>query len=246
MSLLISIDWDFFVPEDFMRDMGHRESELFLDFLWSTRMHLVGEMVTSGTEATFWDWLGRYFDTGRADMYLSDSHAYATIPAQHADTLILFDAHHDCWDDKNVKPGEYYCHTWARQWLEEDESRSMFWVFPTSEQAEMVSDIPSHIRDRVTLVNHDSGQFGAFDGVGGGEADQLHICRSGCWTAPWLDRAFINFVEASGRDIGDAEVLQEGKWDPTQERWTAEQFNEYKRAGEVMRAQLAKVNDGHQ
>jgi hypothetical protein len=45
----------------------------------------------------------------------------------------------------------------------------------------------------------------------------LHICRSGCWTPPWADQAFIDFVTASGKK---PTIMQRGEWNPMVKRWT--------------------------
>jgi hypothetical protein len=195
-------------------------------------------MVTSGAEIGFWNDLGKYFDTGWAPLILSDSHAYAIRPAQDADTIILFDAHHDCWKDEKLKEGQYACHTWLGQWLEENPSSEAYWVYPTEEAAELADNIREGVADRLTPILWES-----FDDhfTPGQEADLLHICRSGCWTAPWLDKAFIDFVETSGRRIGEGIVLQEGIWDPTKERWTQEQFEEYQRAEDKRRKLMEEM-----
>ena len=53
-----------------------------------------------------------------------------------------------------------------------------------------------------------------------GRSDWLHVCRSGCWTPPWLDEAFVAFVKAYGKDLKKANLLQNGEWNPLKARWS--------------------------
>jgi hypothetical protein len=53
--------------------------------------------------------------------------------------------------------------------------------------------------------------------------DAVHVCRSGCWTAPWLDLKFLKFVEDSKLQPFK---LQTGIWDAMQLRWSEEDIKE--------------------
>ncbi len=57
MRTLITIDWDFHIPEDLFWDLGHRESLFFLSAVWSIRMGLYHRIKPTGTEKQLWDWL---------------------------------------------------------------------------------------------------------------------------------------------------------------------------------------------
>jgi hypothetical protein len=73
-----------------------------------------------------------------------------------------------------------------------------------------------------------------------------HICRSGCWVPPWLDKAFLGFVEASTGSLRKAIPMQDGDWNPLKERWTAQDFENQleneKKVQEIMKTKLISVN----
>ena len=56
-KLLVTIDWDYWVPEKLEWDMGHRESQFFLEAIWAFRGQLIEHMKTTGEELAFWDHL---------------------------------------------------------------------------------------------------------------------------------------------------------------------------------------------
>ena len=41
----------------------------------------------------------------------------------------------------------------------------------------------------------------------------IHICRSGCWSAPWLDNKFKAFVFESGFEFENIDI-KERHWNP--------------------------------
>jgi hypothetical protein len=205
----LTIDWDFFVPEKAIWDISHRESELYLNFLWTHRAGLIEHSKTSGEEKSFWRQLG-------VDMpdkvCVSDSHAYAYAVPGDADRVVLFDAHHDCW----ARNGDgVACDNWLRIWLEQDEAREALWVYPKH----MIDNwgkqsIPKDLRSRVEVMEW-KGKI-ELD-----EVDSVHVCRSGCWTPPWLDEDFIAFVMRGFQS--NIFVMQDGIWDPMEMRWTADE-----------------------
>jgi hypothetical protein len=215
MKTLVTIDWDFYVPEKPEWDWGHQESLLFLDIVWRSRLGLYEAVKTSGTEVGFWKELGRKVDMSRCKLNLSDSHCFVYLIANEADTIILFDAHHDCWHGDNLgvdkEDHNIYCHNWLREWLIGSQSRRLIWVKP--EWADERFVVPEDLEDRVEVLGYG-------DRMPVDRADWLHICRSGCWTPPWLDEAFVAFVKASGKDLKKANLLQNGEWNPLKVRWS--------------------------
>jgi hypothetical protein len=51
--VLVSIDFDFFVPERDIWDLGHREAELFLKAMWMFRGRYMEEMKTNDVKGTY-------------------------------------------------------------------------------------------------------------------------------------------------------------------------------------------------
>lgn len=210
---LVSIDWDFFVPEKPEWDLGHQESEMFLRMLWMMRGHLIDQMKTSGEEKDFF----RRLDLPSLGVTTSDSHAYAfqQLVDGGYDQLILFDTHHDCWGSS--KDDNIMCHNWVRIWLSLSPKHKVIWVYPNPDVLEGYP-LPKDLANQVKLVAYGSLKLQT-DTVAG-----LHICRSGCWTPPWLDKNFIEFVQSyNPRRIV---TLQDGVWNPMKERWTEQAMKE--------------------
>lgn len=217
MKTLISIDWDFFVPEDPAWDMGHQENLLFLKMLWSTRGHLIDKMLTTGEEKKFWPKIENLAPSLKhAKLYVSDSHCYAFNQAVSVDHILLIDAHHDCWGNS---PGyldckSVMCHNWARIWLESNPRHKLTWVRPSWQKASNYP-LPKDLKGRIDVVNGLNGLKQPIEGT-----TSLHVCRSGCWTPPWLDKQFAGFLEGfTGHNRGVIR-LQDRDWDAMVCRWT--------------------------
>lgn len=234
----ITIDWDYFTPYDSMWDIQHVESLLYLDFLWKARGHLVDTFKTSGEEASFWPWLREHFTFdevfNEAYLWVSDSHALIVKDWRiwHAsDVIISFDQHHDCWPteednrDEEGRMEHIACHTWGRAWLEENPDRRLVWVYPDHLDIEEYGDFETveGVRDQLIILPRKEFDASYYDED---EVSGVHVCRSGCWTPPWLDSAFRKFIHESGML---KKILQNGEWDPMRIRWVQKDFEEAKR-----------------
>ena len=209
----------FFVPELPEWDIGHRESLLYLKMLWGTRIWLMDKMKTDGNEKTFWAWLGSRVDLKKASFFVSDSHCFAYNLSSGVNRIISFDAHHDCWKNTS-KEGEVFCDNWLRVWLEGGKRRKATWVRPDWLDKEILP-LDKGIADRVEVRD-----FGQMDDLRLEGSVIVHICRSGCWVPPWLDKAFLGFLMASGRSLERMSVMQEGEWNPMTERWSEDDLKE--------------------
>jgi len=222
----VSIDWDTFVPEKSEWDIGHSETQFHHDQLWTVRPHLLEAMTTNGEEKTFWERFHRVFDVSdHALIHVSDSHlfAYQELP-EDVERLVLIDAHHDAWSLS--WDGHIQCDTWVRHWLNERRSNEVVWVqanWPGPKDFGLPPDMHSRfrkgrLRDLEKLIK------------GGPWACPVHVCRSGCWTPPWLDQAFIDFVAASGLTPVRIEAKgNSGDWDPLTCRWDEQRYQELNR-----------------
>lgn len=199
--ILVTVDWDYFVREDPMWDLGHLENLLFLKYIWISRGSLMDKMLTNGRQDGFWD---RIALRGFPFVSVSDSHAYAwTVAAKmKANEIVSFDAHHDCWEeDERVE-----CHNWLRAWLKCGRHRKATWVRPDHHCGEVPPDMESRLS-----VSDVEPVLDLKDVVA------VHVCRSGCWVPPWLDAEFCRFVYNVG--AGEIVKLQDGEWNPMVSRW---------------------------
>lgn len=238
--VLLSIDWDFMVPERGEWDIGHQESPLFLDMLWAHRYHLRDKMLTSGDEADFWHHVYANLKFQRDIVpYLSDSHAYGYQAAQGCEGVFLFDAHHDCWDTQ--KGDQVHCDNWLRVWLEEVPTRWAVWVYPEHAKWQGAPNFPEDMQGRLDAVSWETFKNSPslvprHEAIGA-----IHICRSGCWTPPWLDKAFIEFIADPVDAVNDAVVMQDGAWNPIKPRWDAEKEAQAKSVQEQIEEMMGQM-----
>jgi hypothetical protein len=228
VKTLLTVDWDTFVPEKVEWDFSHQESLIFLNLLWKTRIGLKDQITTSGKEDGFW---GRAGVVGGAGItWVSDSHTFVWGLLKGVDHVVLVDAHHDCWmgDSLGIDRSErrIFCHNWLREWLVARKTRKVTWVRP--EWSKDMFEVPKDLADRVKIVGLD-------DDWGVKQIDKVHVCRSGCWTPPWLDRQFESFVLDRRQPVIK---MQEGPWDPMRARWTKEEMEELVKQDRAMREKM--------
>lgn len=195
-STYVSVDWDGFVPEPraYDADFGHQESPLYLTDLWKFRMH--HHMRTDGRERDFWRKLWDKLPLPvNPFISVSDSHLSVWFdPALHvADTVVLIDQHHDMFGDGTEENID--CGNWLSVWLRHKKNRRAIWVMSPHTVEQFLPAGPKHrsLTKRVVLL----------DSIDQLDPNQMpnptvHVCRSGCWTPPWLDERFIRFVKGSG------------------------------------------------
>jgi len=239
MRTIISIDWDFFVPEDVRWDFGHAENLLFLNMVWMTRSQLMDEMTTDGEEQGFWDKLTNHADIEGASFNVSDSHSYGYQMARGADHLVLFDTHHDVWP-WNRKSDHVNCDNWARFWLMSNPHAKMTWVRSAHSDYTLEGFDDFHGAERIEVLTWGKDVIPDF-----GRVNRVHVCRSGCWTPPWLDQSFIDFVSAGAKAIGTpVECLPEDDgWNPLARRWSDEEFKQARHLGEQMKELTNRVGE---
>lgn len=192
MKTVISVDWDFFVFEDPAWDIQHRESIVYIQHLWAYRYHLIDRMKTNGNEIGFWEGLKKQFGAAKLrhiPIYVSESHSFAISVCQlhKPEMVISFDTHHDLWPLDGQKDS-VFCHNWLRAYLKGSKRSKAIWVYPKHSIG--LFKMPSDKIAQRCLRRPDPYRFKA-DEI---EIEAIHICRSGAWTPPWLDKQFVGFV----------------------------------------------------
>jgi len=213
---LISVDFDFFVREDPLWDLGHIENELFMDFMWQARPHLVDVMKADGHHG-FWDRMRDSFVFGD-EVFVSESHLEAHNFIQPFRQIILIDAHHDCWEKRQI--ANITCDSWVYYAVQAAKC-DVIWVHPEWIDPE----VPSSVRSRVRTMTLDA----LLENFYAHEVGTVHVCRSGCWVPPWLDQEFINFI---GEGFSDVTTI--GRFNPMKRRWSDADIIELRKLKETL------------
>ena len=211
---LLTVDWDYFIPEDPYWDFQRMENLFSLRTLWLARGSRWQNVIkTTGEENRWWDKLHRRFEIDTDTIYVSDSHLFAAKLGTY-DQIITVDAHHDMWPPSvNDPDATLWCDNWLRQYLQLNPNTTAYWV-----QAEWAKE--TFQRKRPGDKDYTDLWKRVRDGwPKAANITTVHVCRSGCWTPPWLDDRFIDFVEDPG---AWTQTLQFGDWDPMVSRWDDE------------------------
>jgi len=207
MKTLLTVDFDFFVPEDPFLDLAHKEDLFFLKTIWHARTHLIDQLKCNGQEQGFWKQLSSLMHMQTKDLFISDSHASVAQLLQQEDfnRVILIDAHHDCWLQEDAN--RVGCEDWACWWLQQNPYNHLIWIYPDWQDISAYPT-PFHLYKQIhttTDLQH----------IKNLTAQAIHVCRSGCWVPPWCDQTFITFV----KDLQEQQpqlhtsMIQEDDWD---------------------------------
>lgn len=251
IKTMLTVDFDFFVPEDPMWDIGHQENEFFLNSIWGMRPQLRNKMKTTKDLERFWERIHLRFDT--KELLVSESHCHAYTYFDDPFNVILFDAHHDSYlkgfNQERVK-GQVSCGTWLAHAIENHIVNQVLWVVPDWHykfyKGDPMGTIPERFRDHYTITSLKK-LAGTLHMLGIDSVDTAHTCRSGCWVAPWLDGEFFDFAH-SGPFKEVTEICEQA---PLSERWGDEEYAVLEATGEKLDqyrkehlAELKRKRDG--
>lgn len=222
---LLTIDWDYFIPEDMSLDMGHREAGFFADAIWHTRGRAYEVMEITDEAKDFWQKIITKMHFRTSLIHVTDSHTGAYDFARLCDTVILFDAHHDLWPWK-LGEQTIHCGNWLRAWYEINCQRSqIWWVGPDhSPYVDAIEDVIDIKDDTIRVLT-----FSEFMSMNWKDTPirYVHSCRSGCWTPPWFDRHYQEFIRRSGFQKRVTEEY-EPPFDGWKQRWNKKVFESAK------------------
>lgn len=246
---LLTVDWDAFVPvghagDDMRWDISHAETKFHLNALWQTRGGLMELMkVDPDLAQPFWPAMGRLFQDLPRFTLVSDSHMYAYNWLDDIQTVVLVDAHHDCWSGQ---AGAVDCSNWARRWLDRNPKRHMHWLVPGWVDTELYeSDWVRFKQNQVSIhILDDVLHAQDIEGLPK-RVDRVHVCRSGCWTPPWLDQAFIDWLKAGNRDCMGFPVDEKGTdWDALRLRWSEHDYAAMRQLDQMLLDTKRRVSVG--
>ena len=215
IPLVVSIDFDFFIENDPMLDMGHREEGIFLNTMWAIRqaewMAIRGKtaremMPMRERPEDFVGQLRALLDIPFGlPAFAAESHAMLPKALDMAGIarcdIVNFDAHHDiaygqC--PKNLRE-KYDCGSWAGHLLDTGRVRNYTQVYPDWRIVWPELDKETQLMMAAQWeARFCYWRYFSADLVGGRsvfakrklDIAAVFICRSGCWTPPCYDKDF--------------------------------------------------------
>jgi hypothetical protein len=188
---ILSIDWDFFFPDSTPYDWGHRESPLFIDMLWPTRVtnhnlltkKPVIEEYQPEVPTDFW----RIVTNHPSRVLIAESHCrmFDLLIFPEPAEVVNLDAHHDLGyapGDKNLNLIHAGNWAWAARKLKCMSDYTLH--YPEWRRGH---EEPRR-KDKTKVV------YGLPEPA---EYDLVFICRSGAWTPPWYDDQFWQLTEGA-------------------------------------------------
>lgn len=210
MKTLLTIDWDAFIPEPSDADIGHSESLIFRDLVWGTRGHLKPVMKASRFASGFFDGV---FLPKEESTFISDSHleAYNILTEHEPERVILVDQHHDLWPSR--EENQVCCASWLRQGIKDGIVKEVVWHLPAFSHCTPLSEDFSCILEAFDVPLKIKTMWDWERDKGDSNPDLVHVCRSSCWTPPWLDAEFRDFC----KPLQPCKILgmkENGAWNP--------------------------------
>jgi hypothetical protein len=208
MNTALSIDFDYWIPEDPAMDFGHREAPFYINHLWVSRLadfaaldkdlqellHIDRTLAPQPQE--LYDFLKkrriRFLKTRTA---VAESHASVIDFLQDLPDLNLIhvDAHHDLGyhGPEHLNPAN--CDNWVRYL---HNLRRLLLIYPEWRKQERYD-----LEDAIHGVEALRKQGVEVEVAYGLDAmpknitlKRLFFCRSGAWTPPWTDGFFMEMV----------------------------------------------------
>lgn len=214
--ILLTIDFDFFVRLLHEYDWQHNEShgDSIQQAVWMTRAaQLLGSgidpasMLVGDPSALPADLGARGLRLRGASLFVADSHAWggpwAMQNGSRGTSLVNLDAHHDLgyWERealaKMLREQRVECGSWARAALLLNACRDYRVIYPAWKGLAELRDA-KHPRTHLTARQLARCSFAEWPSAGPieGKAASVLLVRSGAWSPPWLDGAWLGMVAA--------------------------------------------------
>ncbi|KHD38747.1 arginase [Clostridium acetobutylicum] len=205
-NVLLSIDWDYFIPIKREWCESYLESNKNVQAIWYKRyfkynnigIDIANEVKVGKIIDGFWEKINRIFNIRKdAKVYVTDSHKWSYRIAKENDCKYVFniDAHSDLgYEGIKSLMFEVNCSNWLGKLLGDNiiKNASIIYSPYTYENKEAFNEINNEFHvNYCKLANIESCN----------NVYSIHVCRSGMWTPPWLDKYFFDFVGASKRKI---------------------------------------------
>jgi len=199
MLKILSIDWDYFFPNDEVYDWGHREAPFFINTLWNFRTNtkrpdgkMMMDVHTPTVPKNFWKKVLR----NTPILTIAESHCSIWTLL---DRMRVFgpievtniDAHHDCgykdgYPRRIPETFAIECGNWGYWGLRTKRISSLRQFYPAWRQQNPEGRVSS---SKVPAVHFGLPEPDSYNAV--------FLCRSGAWTPPWYDDRLQQFIESS-------------------------------------------------
>ncbi|WP_125152377.1 arginase [Clostridium rectalis] len=196
---LLSIDWDYFIRIKPKWCGSYIENTHNLNYLWYKRyieekskgIDIQKKVTVEKTICKFWrKILKHFYITKKIPLYISDSHKFSYMIAKrhNCKQVYLFDAHADLgYGGITSLQFEVNCANWLGKLFSDKliGNANIIYAMHTFENPEDFKEINHLFQIKYRKFNEIRGNI---------PVDAIHVCRSGAWTPPWLDKDFYKFV----------------------------------------------------
>jgi hypothetical protein len=194
---ILSIDWDYFFPDDTVYDWGHQESPFFINMLWNFRTNtrapngkLMLDTHVPTIPKNFW----KKVLTNKPGLFVAESHCdiwhmIENLLHDGPVEIVNLDAHHDCGYAKitGKVPDTFSisCGSWG------------YWGLRTYRISLFFQHYPAWRKDRAEGFPGRRPSSISYDLPEPADYDAVFLCRSGAWTPPWHDDQFQRLIKSS-------------------------------------------------
>lgn len=189
---VLSVDWDFFFPDVWQFDWGHREEPLFLEVLWAVRpgsrsletAEVAIDVVHPDEKLLdgFWE---KVVGCSPQLLVVVDSHAdmHKVLGAWGGTKrLVNFDQHHDLGYASDMT-GTLNCGNWVTKAVQNGLLEKYELWYPPWRKGKPEGEIDGRVEPKYGLPKKPE------------KFDCVFICRSSAWSPSWSDDRWIEFVE---------------------------------------------------
>ncbi|MFD3157743.1 arginase [Haloimpatiens sp. FM7330] len=203
-KVLLSIDWDYFIPIKSEWCGSYLENKKSITNLWYKR-YLKSKMqgidiqkymyVDKGAKS-FWSTIKKIFGISKnVKLYISDSHklSYYIAKEYKCDKVYSFDAHSDLgYGGLKSLEFELNCANWLGKLLKGKIIKEANIVY--SKYSRETPKEFCEINNKFDVNYYNKKEIMSCSNIPLKDVQAVHICRSGAWTPPWLDDKFSKFV----------------------------------------------------
>jgi len=216
---LLSIDWDYFInikKDSWGSFIENGRNQIDLWYKRYIQEKLQGRDIKKSFHISyelgiFWQKIKEHFQFARdIKAYVSDSHAlsYHIAKENKCRIIYLFDYHADLgYGGLSSLIFEVNCSNWLGKLLKDKLVKEANIVY-----SPYTSEKPEYFKTMNRIYNIKYCNLNDLDN--NIKVSAIHICRSGAWTPPWLDKKFFQFADDMGvpYEIVNCPVR---KWDTT-------------------------------